>query len=124
VAKVLHIEEQATPTFPPPAQGEGLEVASVRLVTILYSKDHDLYRVPSIDKPCWLSVKAYELPVVQLAADQIYLGGAMCANGLQWRKAYSTSWRSIIAGDRVAVPADDPIVVDYQCAVPGAISGA
>jgi len=92
VANVLDIEKEAAPTFPPPAQGEGLEEAvGVRLVTILYSKDHDLYRVPSIDKPCWLSVKVYELPVVQLATDQIYLGSAMCANGFQWRKAYSTS---------------------------------
>jgi hypothetical protein len=89
------------------------ESDGVRLVTILYSKDHDLYRVPAIDKPCWLSVKSYELPATQLATDAIYLGPSVTADGKRWRKAYSTSWKSIIAGDRVTVPADDPMVVDY-----------
>jgi hypothetical protein len=102
----------------PPAPLE--ESAGVPMVTILYSRGHDLYRVPSIHKPCWLSVKAYELPVAQLAVDLLYLGPSLTAGGRQWRKAYSTSWRSIIAGDRVTVPADDPMVLDYQCAVPGA----
>ena len=85
-----------------------------RLVTVLYSKDGDLYRVPSLDKPCWLSVKLYDLPAAQLPADTIYLGAATSANGNGWRKAYARTWRSIIAGDSVPLPADDPMVVDYE----------
>jgi hypothetical protein len=91
------------------------------MVTVLYSKDRDLYRVPTIDKPCWLSVMLYEPPAVQLLPDRIYLGPSMAADGKHWRKAFAASWRSVIAGDRVTVPADDPMVLDYACAVPGAV---
>ena len=98
------------------------ESGGVRLVTILYSKDRDLYRMPAIDKPCWLTVKTYELPATQLAADAIYLGPSISADGKHWRKAFSSSWRSILTGDRVAIPADDPMVMDYTCAAPGAES--
>ena len=111
-------QTQATPTLPPPGQGERLESPGIRLVTILYSRDRDLYRVPSIDKSCWLSVKPYELPVTQLKTDALYLGSWMCANGLRWRKAFSTSWRSIIAGEPVTLPADDPLIVDYAACQP------
>ena len=88
------------------------EAEGTRLVTILFSKERDLYRVPTIDKPCWLSVKVYELPATQLPPDQLYLGAATTADGLGWRKAYSSAWRSIVAGDRVTVPASD--VRDYE----------
>jgi hypothetical protein len=89
------------------------ETQGTPLVTILYSRGRDLYRVPSIDKPCWLSVTVYEPPAVRLLPDRIYLGPSMAADGKHWRKAFSTDWRSIAGGDRVTVPADDPMVVDY-----------
>ena len=92
---------------------EASETQGTPLVTILYSKDRDLYRVPAIDKPCWLSVKTYELPAVQLQPDRIYLGPSIAADGKAWRKAFALTWRSIIAGASVAVPADDPMVLDY-----------
>ena len=103
-------------SVPVPVDGGGEDLGGTRLVTILYSRDRDLYRVPSIDKLCWLSVKAYELPAAQLAADAIYLGPSVTADGKHWRKAFSTSWRSIVAGDRATIPADDPMVADYACA--------
>ena len=84
-----------------------------RLVTVLYSKNRDLYRVPSMDKPCWLSVKVYEFPAPQLSADAIYLGTATTAKRMGWRKAYAGIWNAIVAGDSVTVPADDPMVIDY-----------
>jgi hypothetical protein len=95
----------------------------VRLVTILYSSGRDLYRVPSMDKPCWLSAKVYPLPAAELAGDTIYLGPSVTADGKAWRKAYSTVWRSIVPGKHATVPADDPMVLDYAAALfasPGA----
>ena len=111
-------KKEEIPTLPSPLQREGGPEAreGSRLVTILYSRDHDLYRVPAIDKVCWLSVKTYELPVAQLATDAIYLGGSTTADGLRWRKAFHVGWRSIVAGDRVTVPEDDPLVLDYEAA--------
>jgi hypothetical protein len=100
--------ELSIESFAPMQQPEG-----ARLVTVLYSQGRDLYRVPSLDKPCWLSVKVYDLPATQLPADAIYLGAATSASGNGWRKAYARIWRSIIAGDSVTLPADDPMVVDY-----------
>src|SRR2546430_7307139 len=43
------------------AEGQQPEVEGARLVTILYSHNREVYRVPAIDKPCWLSVKVYDL---------------------------------------------------------------
>jgi hypothetical protein len=116
VGKVARINDEDTAMQ---AAEVSEENGGVRLVTILYSKDHDLYRVPAIDKPCWLSVKSYELPATQLATDAIYLGPSISADSKHWRKTFSTSWRSIVAGDRATIPADDPMVMDY-CAALGA----
>jgi hypothetical protein len=116
MAMTAEAQVQAPPPSPsslPNSEGGEEETGRVRMVSILYSKEHDLYRVPVIRKPCWLSVASYELPVTQLAADAIYLGPSISADGKRWRKAFSTNWRSIIAGDRVTVPADDPMVADY-----------
>lgn len=97
------------------APGElDIEETGTRLVSVLFSKERDLYRVPTIAQPVWLSVKIYDPPPVKLPADAIYLGAAITADGIGWRKAYSTAWRSIIAGDKVTVPASDPMVVDYE----------
>ena len=92
------------------------EPEGVRLVTVLFSRERDLYRVPSIDKPVWLSVKVYEMAATTLRTGGInlgYLGAATTADGIGWRKAYSAMWRSIMAGDRVTVPASDPMVLDF-----------
>jgi hypothetical protein len=92
---------------------EGQERAGARLVTILYSRRCDLYRVPSIEKPCWLSVETYPLPPVQIVPDSIYLGPSETADGLGWRKSYAVTWRAVVPGGHATVPADDPMVVDY-----------
>lgn len=102
-----------SPPAPPPGPAAN---AGTRMVTICYSRSSDLYRVPAMDKPCWLSVMAYDLPVADLPADAIYLGPAMTASGLHWRKAYSTTWRAILPGSIATVPADDPLVLDYAAA--------
>jgi hypothetical protein len=86
----------------------------VKLVTILYSRSRDLYRVLAMERPCWLSVSVYELPAPELPADGIYLGAAKTADGLGWRKAYARTWQAIIAGEQATVPADDRIVSDYK----------
>jgi hypothetical protein len=109
-----NIEEQAPPPSPSPVSNNGGgEESGTRLVTILYSKSHDLYRVPSIEKPCWLSVMVYPLPAAQLPADSIYLGPSVTADGNYWRKSYAIAWRAIWPGDHATVPADDPMVLDY-----------
>ena len=94
-------------------QEQNEDKGGTRLVTILYSRSRDLYRVPSIDKPCWLSVMAYPMPMTQLPPDAIYFGPSMTADGLLWRKAYASAWRTILPGDHATVPADDPMVLDY-----------
>jgi hypothetical protein len=85
-----------------------------RLVTIFYSLGHDLYRVPSIERPCWLSVEVYPLPPPTLTPDALYLGPSTTADGKAWRKAYALAWRAVLSGDRATLPADDPMVLDYQ----------
>jgi hypothetical protein len=90
------------------------EDKGARTIMILYSQRRDLYRIPSIDKGCWLSVQVYRLPTARLAADAIYLGPSVTADGKGWRKSYSTGWRSILAGDSTTLPANDPMVADYE----------
>jgi hypothetical protein len=85
---------------------------AVGMVTILYSRSGDLYRVHSMEKRCWLSVKVYPLPASQLPGDELYLGPSMTADGGSWRKAYAVTWRAIWPGDRATLPADDPLVRD------------
>jgi hypothetical protein len=98
--------------------GATQEPEGVRLVTVLYSRQRDLYLVPSIYKPVWLSVQVYALPASTLRGDVAYLGAAPTHDGLRWRKAYSTMWRSVLTGERVTVPADDPMVLDYAAYEP------
>ncbi len=92
---------------------EAETVQGTRLVAVLYSRDRDLYCVPSIDKPCWLSVRVYPPPAALLRSDAIYLGPGRTADSLGWRKAFAISWRAIVPGDRVTLRADDPLVLDY-----------
>jgi hypothetical protein len=116
MAKLTNVDEsglaESLPLRAP--EGQQSEVEGARLVTILYSHNREVYRAPAIDKPCWLSVKVYDLPVTQLAADAIYLGPSTTADGLRWRKAYSRSWCAIVSGNSVPLPADDAMVRDYQ----------
>lgn len=100
---------ETTASAPPPA-------GRVKLVTVLYSIGRDLYCIPAMlaDKFCWLSVKVYPLPATTLRRDEIYLGPTVTADGLGWRKAYASRWRAILSGDRVTIPADDPMVRDYE----------
>jgi hypothetical protein len=96
------------------SQGNAIEQSTLGTVTILYSKDRDLYRVPSIEKICWLSVKVHELPVSSPAHNEIYLGPSLTADAGGWRQAYAIAWRAIWPGDLVTLPADDPRVLDYM----------
>ncbi|GEM_PF-3088991 len=95
--------------------------ATRRLVTVLYSRDRDLYRLPGValSRPCWLTVRAWRYPVTQLAADAIYLGPALSPDGMHWRMAYAVSWPSIVPGESVTLPADDPLVRDYEALAAG-----
>ena len=64
----------------------------VSLVSVLYSKSGDLYRVPAMANPMWLSVQVYPLPAAELPTDNIYLGPSYTADQKAWRKAYSATW--------------------------------
>jgi hypothetical protein len=107
-------ESTLTPPSPATTAGEEQEEQGARLVTVLYSLSKDLYRIPSIEKVCWLSVKVYPLPQSTLRRDDIYLGASITADGQGWRKAYAIRWRAIVQGDCVTIPVDDPMVKDYQ----------
>lgn len=89
---------------------------TVKMVTVLYSRHRDLYRVPGMDKACWLSVQTYLPPPTTLAVDVLYLGPSATADGQRWRKAYSLKWRAVMPGDQVTLPANDPLVLDYAAA--------
>jgi hypothetical protein len=88
-----------------------------RLATILHSERHELYRVPAMDKPVWLSVVVF--PVAEMPAAEDLRGTVrmfvvqQSADGKGWRRSYSTGWGVIKPGDHVTVPADDPMVLDY-----------
>lgn len=84
------------------------------LVAILYSFGRDLYRVPSMNKDVWLSVIPHPLPAHDLPSSAEYIGAAMTADGKAYRKAYSLDWTSVVPGDQVTVPTDDPMVLDYE----------
>ena len=86
----------------------------VGLVAVLYSKRGDLYQVPSMAKPVWLSVQVYALPATDLPVDNIYLGPSFTADEKAWRKAYSGEWRAIEPGRYQTLPADDVLVADYS----------
>jgi hypothetical protein len=100
----------------PPSVAPNMEESQqgAKLVTVLYSQGRDLYRIPSIERVCWLSVKVYPLPATMLARDEVYLGPSVTGDGLGWRKSYAIDWRAILGGDCVTLPADDPMVRDYE----------
>jgi hypothetical protein len=88
--------------------------AERRMVNVVYSRARDLYRLAGSNKRWWLSVKAYELPAVQLSTDQLYLGPVPSPDGHHWRMAYSADWAALGPGEVVALPVDDPLVRDFE----------
>jgi hypothetical protein len=74
------------------------------VVTILYSLHRDVYKIPSANADLWLSVQVDV---------QRHPGAAVhTADGRGWRRAYRA--RNVIyAGATAAIPADNPLVVDY-----------
>ena len=84
------------------------------LVRVLYSSARDLYCVPAMQKIVWLSVTAYPLPVSSQSSSAEYLGAAMTADGHSYRRAFSMAWLSVIPGDQATLPANDPMVLDYE----------
>jgi hypothetical protein len=106
----------ATLASAPPPLAQEAGTGGTKLVSVLYSTGRDLYCLPAMlpEKLCWLSVKVYTPPATTVRRDEIYLGPSVTADGLGWRKAYASAWRAILSGDRVTIPADDPIVKDYE----------
>ncbi len=91
--------------------------AAIKLVTIVYSRGRDLYRVAPYDaaKQMWLSVAKFALPMPAASGPRLpYLGAILCATG--WRKAYSVDWSVIQPGLAATLPATDELVVDYTAA--------
>lgn len=90
-----------------PDEGEGT-------VTILYSDKRDLYRIPAMDKPFWLSVATHSLPApTDPSTNPYFMGAAPSPDGITWREAYSTLWLSVVPGNQVAIPASHPLAQDY-----------
>jgi hypothetical protein len=102
----------AAPERPDPAS-----LPATPVVTILYSRGRDLYRVAPYDvsKQMWLSVAKFPLPLPAASSVRTpYLGAIQCAGG--WRKAYSVEWSVIQPGLSAALPATDELVIDYAAA--------
>lgn len=72
------------------------EPAGVPLVTVLYSRHGDLFKLPALALNTWMSVQA-DVPQ---------------ADGS--RKRHVQNSIAVIAGARVALPANDPMVQEYQ----------
>jgi hypothetical protein len=84
--------------------GQQREKVRTALVTVLYSIVGDVYKVPSANADLWLSV--------QVDAEPHPGAAVQTADGRGWRRAYCAV-HLIYAGQSVALPADDPLVVDY-----------
>ncbi len=80
------------------------------VVTILYSLYRDVYKIPSAGVDLWLSVQVY--PPRDLGSFASSVGMAETVDGKGWRRAYR-NWAIIAPGATAAIPADDPLVVDY-----------
>jgi hypothetical protein len=98
----------------PPWKGEGPGEVSegTRPVTVLYSRHRDVYKLPSCGKDLWLSVEVYLLSDFGRAGGSS-VGAAQTADGRAWRRLYR-NWSIIVPGQTTAIPADDPLVVDYM----------
>jgi hypothetical protein len=78
------------------------------LVSVLYSEHRALYRLPAMDLDIWLSVQVYSL-----ADWGANIAAARTTDGKGWRKAYR-NWSMIRGASLATLPADDPLVIDYQ----------
>jgi hypothetical protein len=103
------IEEQASAPVPGPNNGEA-EKSGTRMVTVLYSVHHDVYKVPSLGVDHWLSVRVYALETFGVSEFAV-----RTADRKGWRRLYN-NWSIIMPGETVTLPADDPMVVDYAAA--------
>jgi hypothetical protein len=79
-------------------------------VTVLYSLHRDVYKLPSAGVDLWLSVQVY--PLAYLAEAGNTPVRVPTADGRGCRRAYR-NWAIIAPGMTAAIPADDPLVVDY-----------
>jgi hypothetical protein len=98
-------------------QGTAAPAAEIKLLTIVYSRGRDLYRVAPYDaaKRMWLSVAKFPPPLPAASGPRLpYLGAILCSGG--WRKAYSVEWSVIQPGLAATLPATDELVVDYVAA--------
>ncbi|MBV8056080.1 MAG: hypothetical protein JO071_12670 [Deltaproteobacteria bacterium] len=73
------------------------EPQGTRLMSVLYSARGDVYRIPSTGAEFWLSVEAKPAGAEHIVA-----------SGRRYYKGYL-----IVPGHVAALPADDPLVVDY-----------
>ncbi len=81
---------------------------STPLVTVLYSLHRAVYTLPSLGLDMWLSTAVEPITISKPGASSV-----TTANECGYRHAYH-KWPSIVAGDQVTLPADDPMVLDYQ----------
>jgi hypothetical protein len=111
-------------TQPPASAGPGLApdqgaaFEGVKLMTVVYSQGHDLYRVAPYDaaKGMWVSVTKFPMPLPSpLVPRMPYLGVVQCGAG--WRKAYSVDWSVVQPGITATLPENDPLVIDYAAAL-------
>lgn len=85
----------------------------VMLSSVIYTAARDLYRLTASSDQYWLSVTLDAVKSTR-RPNGIYLGSARTADQQAWRKAYALTWSAAIPGDIVTIPANDPLVLDYQ----------
>jgi hypothetical protein len=87
--------------------------AGGHLVTVLYSRHRDVYRLPTLGFDLWLSVEVHTCVSVPPNLGETV---ATSADGKGYRRAHR-GWWMIEPGQSATLPEDDPLVVDYIAAV-------
>jgi hypothetical protein len=80
------------------------------MVTVLYSRHRDVYKLPAMSLEMWLSVEVHS---AQFGVPEKM---AATADRTGWRHVYTTWVGSMPAGDSAAIPANDPLALDYALA--------
>jgi hypothetical protein len=92
-------------------QAGAAETRGARLVTVLYSRHGDVYKLPALGMDLWLSVETHPSFVPSVAAISV-----LTADGKASRRGYR-NWSVIEPGRSAALPEEDPLVVDYTATV-------
>jgi hypothetical protein len=108
-------KKEELPEGPSPAPKEDAATSpesgeAVPVVPVLYSRHRDVYKLPALGINLWLEVE------VHFAEYGMPEGQAITADGKGWRHVHTTWTNDMQHGDSAAIPATDPLTMDYTLA--------